>query len=65
MAAGVVASRSGGILKFLSPKLRPQPTDIQSAALWGFAAATSALWLVPPFNWLKMTFLEKPEAEEQ
>ncbi|KAG2672868.1 hypothetical protein I3760_13G061700 [Carya illinoinensis] len=59
MAAGVVASRSGGILKFLSPKLRPQPTDIQSAALWGFAAATSALWLVP------MTFLEKPEAEEQ
>ncbi|KAG2669809.1 hypothetical protein I3843_14G051200 [Carya illinoinensis] len=63
--AGGIASRSGGILKFLNPKLRLQPSDIQSAALWGVAGATSALWLVQPFNWLKKTFLEKPEPEAQ
>ncbi|KAG2689647.1 hypothetical protein I3760_09G148000 [Carya illinoinensis] len=56
---------SGGKLKFLSPKLQHQPTNIQSATLWGFVATTSTLWLVQPFNWLKKRFLEKPKAEGQ
>ncbi|XWS56931.1 hypothetical protein CRYUN_Cryun09bG0127800 [Craigia yunnanensis] len=36
----------GALFKFLKPRLRPQPADIQSAALWGVAATTSALWLI-------------------
>uniref|UniRef100_A0A7N2MKQ5 Uncharacterized protein n=1 Tax=Quercus lobata TaxID=97700 RepID=A0A7N2MKQ5_QUELO len=34
MSAGI-ASRSGGLMKFLWPRL--QPIDVQSAALWGVA----------------------------
>ncbi|KAL5569656.1 hypothetical protein UlMin_026231 [Ulmus minor] len=52
-----------GLFKFLRPGLRPQSTDIQAAAMWGVAAATTALWLVQPFDWLKKTFFEKPEPE--
>ncbi|KAB1225664.1 Ubiquinol-cytochrome c reductase complex 6.7 kDa protein [Morella rubra] len=59
----MAAGGSGGVFKFLNPKLRPQPNDIQSVALWGVAAGTSALWLVQPFGWLKKTFFEKPEPE--
>ncbi|KAK4606884.1 hypothetical protein RGQ29_000926 [Quercus rubra] len=62
MSAGI-ASRSGGLMKFLRPRL--QPIDVQSAALWGVAATTTALWIVQPFDWIKKTFLEKPEAEGQ
>ncbi|XVF00383.1 hypothetical protein REPUB_Repub03eG0280800 [Reevesia pubescens] len=53
----------GAIFKFLNPKLRLQPQDVQSAALWGVAATTGALWLIQPFDWLKRTFLEKPASE--
>ncbi|TYI45064.1 hypothetical protein E1A91_D13G009700v1 [Gossypium mustelinum] len=55
----------GSMFKFLKPRLRPQPIDIQAAAAWGVAATTTALWLIQPFDWLKRTFLEKPESEER
>ncbi|XP_022743031.1 ubiquinol-cytochrome c reductase complex 6.7 kDa protein [Durio zibethinus] len=55
----------GSMFKFLKPRLRPQPADIQSAALWGVAATTTALWVIQPFDWLKKTFLEKPKSEEK
>ncbi|XP_062092305.1 ubiquinol-cytochrome c reductase complex 6.7 kDa protein [Humulus lupulus] len=53
-----------GLLKSLRPRIRIQSDDIKSAALWGVAATTTALWVVQPFNWLKKTFLEKPEPEK-
>ncbi|KAF9661439.1 hypothetical protein SADUNF_Sadunf19G0068800 [Salix dunnii] len=34
------------MFKFLSPRLRLQSTDIQTAACWGVAAGTTALWVV-------------------
>lgn len=37
---------AGGVFKFLSPRLRPQSTDIQAAVFWGVAATTTAIWLV-------------------
>ncbi|CAK9326310.1 unnamed protein product [Citrullus colocynthis] len=49
------------LFKFLSPGRRFQSTDIQAAAGWGVAAATTALWVVQPFDWIKKTFFEKPE----
>ncbi|KAJ0102701.1 hypothetical protein Patl1_06780 [Pistacia atlantica] len=52
------------MFKFLRPRLRLQPADIQAAALWGVAATTTAIWLVQPFDWLKKTFLEKPTEEQ-
>ncbi|XP_010253042.1 PREDICTED: ubiquinol-cytochrome c reductase complex 6.7 kDa protein [Nelumbo nucifera] len=59
-----VGSAAGsGLFKFLRPGLRPQSTDIQAAAMWGVAVTTGALWLIQPFDWLKKTFLEKPESE--
>ncbi|KAE8039429.1 hypothetical protein FH972_011840 [Carpinus fangiana] len=58
-----MSSAAGIASKFLRPRLRLQPADIQSAALWGVAAGTTALWLIQPFDWLKKTFLEKPEVE--
>ncbi|MBA0601907.1 hypothetical protein Gorai_002110, partial [Gossypium raimondii] len=36
----------GSMFKFLKPRLRPQPIDIQAAAAWGVAATTTALWLI-------------------
>ncbi|KAF5736498.1 hypothetical protein HS088_TW14G00641 [Tripterygium wilfordii] len=50
-------------VKFMKPKFRPQAIDIQAAAFWGVAAATTAIWIVQPFGWLKKTFFEKPEPE--
>ncbi|KAF4349754.1 hypothetical protein G4B88_029502 [Cannabis sativa] len=35
-----------GFLKSLKPRIRIQSEDIKSAALWGFAATTTALWVV-------------------
>ena len=55
---------STGLFKFLRPKLRPQSTDIQAAATWGVAATTTALWIVQPWDWLRKTFIEKPEEEK-
>ena len=43
MSAGI-ASRSGGLMKCLRPRL--QPIDVQSATFWGVAATTTALWIV-------------------
>ncbi|KAL9344924.1 hypothetical protein POPTR_019G059500v4 [Populus trichocarpa] len=53
------------MFKFLSPRLRLQSTDIQTAAFWGVAAGTTALWLVQPFDWIKKTFFEKANTEEK
>ncbi|KHG22468.1 Ubiquinol-cytochrome c reductase complex 6.7 kDa [Gossypium arboreum] len=36
----------GSMFKFLKPRLRPHPIDIQAAAAWGVAATTTALWLI-------------------
>ncbi|XXG40022.1 hypothetical protein AAC387_Pa01g0838 [Persea americana] len=52
------------LFKFLRPSLRPQSTDISAAVMWGVAATTTAIWLVQPFDWLKKTFIEKPEPEK-
>ncbi|KAL9418767.1 hypothetical protein CISIN_1g035393mg [Citrus sinensis] len=49
------------MLKFLKPKSRLQPVDVQAAAFWGVAAVSGALYLIQPFDWLKKTFLEKSE----
>lgn len=38
------------MFKFLRPRLRPQPADIQAAALWGVAATTTAIWLIQVFS---------------
>ncbi|CAL5343769.1 hypothetical protein ACSBR2_026311 [Camellia fascicularis] len=51
---------AGALFKFLRPSARPQSTDIQAAAMWGVCAATTAIWIVQPFDWLKKTFFEKP-----
>ncbi|KAB2078920.1 hypothetical protein ERO13_A06G180100v2 [Gossypium hirsutum] len=51
------------LFKFLKPGQRLQPADVQAAAMWGVAATTGALWLIQPFDWLKKTFLEKPESD--
>ncbi|KAL5580491.1 hypothetical protein UlMin_015257 [Ulmus minor] len=61
MAGGAVSSGS----KLFSKFVRPQSSDVKAAAMWGVAATTGALWLVQPFDWLKKTFLEKPEGEGQ
>ncbi|EYU20130.1 hypothetical protein ABFS82_06G056200 [Erythranthe guttata] len=53
-----------GLLKFLRPSTRLQTTDMKAAVLWGVAAGTSALYLVQPFDYLRKTFFEKPEPEQ-
>ncbi|KAM3340563.1 hypothetical protein P3S68_028197 [Capsicum galapagoense] len=55
---------AGSGLKFLRPKLRPQSTDIQAAAMWGVAAITSALNVIHPWDFLRKTFIEKQEEEK-
>ncbi|GAY53933.1 hypothetical protein WN943_018294 [Citrus x changshan-huyou] len=34
------------MLKFLKPKSRLQPVDVQAAAFWGVAAVSGALYLI-------------------
>ncbi|PIN24821.1 hypothetical protein CDL12_02439 [Handroanthus impetiginosus] len=58
------AASASGLFKFLRPGGRLQPTDVQAAVLWGVAAGTSALYLIQPFDWLKKTFFEKPDPEQ-
>lgn len=41
------------LFKFLSPGRRFQSTDIQAAAGWGVAAATTALWVIQVFTFSK------------
>ncbi|TVT96764.1 hypothetical protein EJB05_10527 [Eragrostis curvula] len=54
---------SSGLFRFLSPRSRPQSTDIVAAATWGVFAGSAAIYLVQPFDWIKKTFFEKPEQE--
>ncbi|CAL5084734.1 unnamed protein product [Urochloa decumbens] len=54
---------SSGLFRFLSPRSRPQSTDIAAAATWGVFAGTAGLYLVQPFDWIKKTFFQKPEPE--
>uniref|UniRef100_A0A3Q7FPE4 Uncharacterized protein n=1 Tax=Solanum lycopersicum TaxID=4081 RepID=A0A3Q7FPE4_SOLLC len=42
----MTTAAGNGLFKFLSPKRRPQSTDIQAAAGWGVAAVTGALWVI-------------------
>ncbi|OWM87334.1 hypothetical protein CDL15_Pgr022445 [Punica granatum] len=63
--AAVASSGGSGLFKFLKPRLRPQSTDVQAAAMWGVAVLSGAIYLVQPFDWLKKTFLEKSEPEEK
>ncbi|OEL23793.1 hypothetical protein BAE44_0015190 [Dichanthelium oligosanthes] len=37
---------SSGLFRFLSPRSRPQSTDIVAAATWGVFAGTAGLYLV-------------------
>ncbi|CAD6216673.1 unnamed protein product [Miscanthus lutarioriparius] len=37
---------SSGLFRFVSPRSRPQSTDIVAAASWGVFAGTAALYLV-------------------
>ncbi|GMH05006.1 hypothetical protein Nepgr_006846 [Nepenthes gracilis] len=60
---GGVSTAGSGMFKFLNPSRRPQPADIQAAALWGVAAGTTALWLIQPFDWIKKTFFEKQQTD--
>ncbi|CAL5061020.1 unnamed protein product [Urochloa decumbens] len=54
---------SSGLFRFLSPRSRPQSTDIAAAATWGVFAGAAGLYLVQPFDWIKKTFFQKPEPE--
>ncbi|KAM3355606.1 ubiquinol-cytochrome c reductase complex 6.7 kDa protein [Capsicum galapagoense] len=58
------AAAGNGLLKFLRPKLRPQSTDIQAAAMWGVSAITGALYVIQPWDFLRKTFIEKQEEEK-
>uniref|UniRef100_A0A7N0ZTM0 Ubiquinol-cytochrome c reductase complex 6.7 kDa protein n=1 Tax=Kalanchoe fedtschenkoi TaxID=63787 RepID=A0A7N0ZTM0_KALFE len=62
MSSGL-AARGAGLMK--KPVFRIQATDVQTAALWGVAAAATAIWIVQPFDWIKKTFFEKPESIEK
>ncbi|OAY79952.1 Ubiquinol-cytochrome c reductase complex 6.7 kDa protein [Ananas comosus] len=64
MAMGAAPVAGSGLSKFLSPRRRIQSTDIAAAASWTVAAATTALWLIQPFDWLKKKLFEKPEEEK-
>jgi hypothetical protein len=62
-AAMALPASSSGLFRFISPRRRPQSTDIAAAATWGVFAGTAAIYLVQPFDWIKKTFFEKPEPE--
>ncbi|CAN6206482.1 unnamed protein product, partial [Urochloa humidicola] len=62
-AAMAPPASSSGLFRFLSPRSRPQSTDIAAAATWGVFAGTAGLYLVQPFDWIKKTFFQKPEPE--
>ncbi|KAL3622035.1 hypothetical protein CASFOL_034231 [Castilleja foliolosa] len=59
------AASGSGIIKLLRPASRPHSTDVQAAGFWGVATGTTALWIVQPFDWLRKTFLEKPDPEQK
>ncbi|PKI46169.1 hypothetical protein CRG98_033427 [Punica granatum] len=44
--AAVASSGGSGLFKFLKPRLRPQSTDVQAAAMWGVAVLSGAIYLV-------------------
>jgi len=45
-AAMALPASSSGLFRFLSPRSRPQSTDIVAAATWGVFAGTAGLYLV-------------------
>ncbi|KQK14625.1 hypothetical protein BRADI_1g17665v3 [Brachypodium distachyon] len=57
-----MALPASGLSRLLASR-RIQPADISAAATWGVAAGSAAIYLVQPFDWIKKTFFEKPEAE--
>ncbi|KAL6530385.1 hypothetical protein OROMI_027110 [Orobanche minor] len=60
----MAAASGSSLFKFLRPGFRPQSTDVQAAVFWGVAAGATALWIVQPFDWLRKTFFEKPDPEQ-
>lgn len=44
MTVGGLATKGPGLLK--KPAVRIQPSDVQTAALWGVAAGATAIWIV-------------------
>lgn len=59
------AKQGASLLKFIPKAMRPQTTDISSAALWGTTAFCGALWLVQPFDWIKHQISGAPKEEAQ
>jgi hypothetical protein len=45
-AAMALPASSSGLFRFLSPRSRPQSTDIIAAATWGVFAGSAAIYLV-------------------
>lgn len=45
------------MLKFLKPKSRLQPVDVQAAAFWGVAAVSGALYLIQVFSFSFVHFV--------
>uniref|UniRef100_A0A0E0EG83 Uncharacterized protein n=1 Tax=Oryza meridionalis TaxID=40149 RepID=A0A0E0EG83_9ORYZ len=45
-AAMALPASSSGLFRFISPRRRPQSTDIAAAATWGVFAGTAAIYLV-------------------
>jgi len=45
-------------------KLVSNPTNIQSAVMWGGAIGCGALWLTQPFDYIKSVLTSKPDADQ-
>ncbi|KAG8061283.1 hypothetical protein GUJ93_ZPchr0003g17673 [Zizania palustris] len=51
LAAAMALPASGfGLIRFLSPRLHVQTTDITAAATWGVAAGSTAIYLVQEYR---------------
>ncbi|TVU18812.1 hypothetical protein EJB05_34926 [Eragrostis curvula] len=59
------AASTGRLFRSLPPHRRLQSTDMAAVAGWSVAGLATAIWLVQPFDWIKKTFFEKQEPEEQ
>ncbi|KAL6865023.1 hypothetical protein ACP4OV_016174 [Aristida adscensionis] len=62
MPAAQLTSR---LFKSLPPQRRPQSADVAAVAGWTVAGVATAIWLVQPFDWIKKTFFEKKEPEQE
>lgn len=45
------------MLKFLKPRSRLQPVDVQAAAFWGVAALSGAVYLIQVFSFSSIHFV--------